>query len=154
MACAVPRSPASSGRTLRTKGWTARSSSRGGASTTWAAGARWQGRDYVASTPTGYIFTGASGTPIQPRAIDKFFAEVRERAGLDVQRFHGLRRIFTTFLDRAGVSDRVVMEMTGHKHLEMTHYYQQPMEVQQREAAARLDGLLRQLRGADITATQ
>src|SRR5262249_54972676 len=58
-----------------------------------AARARWQGPDYMASTPTGYIFTGASGTPIQPRAIDKFFAEVRERAGLDVQRFHGLRRI-------------------------------------------------------------
>jgi len=114
-----------------------------------AAGTRWRGLEYVASTPTGYIFTGASGTPIQPRAIDKFFAEVRERAGLDVQRFHGLRRIFTSFLDRAGVSDRVVMEMTGHKHLEMTHYYQQPMEVQQREAAARLDRLLRQLRGAE-----
>jgi hypothetical protein len=41
------------------------------------------------------------------------------------------------------------MEMTGHKHLDMTHYCQQPMEVQQREAAARLDGLLRQLRGAE-----
>src|SRR5205085_2656829 len=57
------------------------------------AGTRGHGPEYVASTPTGYIFTGASGTPIQPRAIDKFFAEVRERAGLDVQRFHGLRRI-------------------------------------------------------------
>ena len=76
------------------------------------------------------------------------------QAALDVQRFHGLRRIFTTFLDRAGHSDRVVMEMTAHKHLDMTHYYLQPMEVQQREAAARLDGLLRQLRaGIDSALT-
>jgi integrase len=112
-----------------------------------AAGTRWQGVEYVPGEPTGYIFTGATGTAIQPRAINDYFAEVRERAGLDVQRFHGLRRIFTTLLDRAGVSDRVVMEMTGHKHLDMTHYYMQPMEVQQAEAAQRLDGLLRELRG-------
>lgn len=82
------------------------------------------------------------------RAIDRYFADVRERAGLDVRRFHGLRRAFTTLLDRGGVSGRVVQDLAGHKDELMTDYYQQPMESQKREAASVMDAQLRALRGA------
>jgi integrase len=112
------------------------------------AGPAWQGPDYLLSAPSGYIFTTDDGAPISVDSISRYFASVRQRAGLDIDRFHGLRRAFTTLLDQAGVSDRVTMELAGHKRLGMTHYYQQPMETQKRAAAQALDGLLRQLAGS------
>jgi glutathione S-transferase len=67
------------------------------------------------------------------------------RAGLDQRRLHGLRRVFTTLLDAAGVSERVTMKAAGHKTPAMTRYYQDPMESQLAEAAERLDGQLRRV---------
>jgi hypothetical protein len=43
------------------------------------------------------------------RSVDKHFAEIRDRAGLDQRRLHALRRVFTTLMDAAGVSERVTM---------------------------------------------
>jgi hypothetical protein len=37
------------------------------------------------------------------------------------------------------------MEMVGHADLDMTHYYQDPMASQKRDAAQALDGELRRL---------
>ena len=88
-----------------------------------------------------------TGTPTRVRAIDQYVAEVRERASLDVRRFHGLRRAFTTLLDRGGVSRRVTMEMAGHREAAMTIYYQLPMESQHRAAASVVDQQLRALCG-------
>jgi integrase len=107
------------------------------------AGQGWRGADYQASTPIGYIFTTTLGTPIEVDTISKYFLAVRQRAGLDIDRFHGLRRAFTTLLDQAGVSDRVAMEMAGHKDVSMTHYYNTPIESAKRDAAMALDGVLR-----------
>ena len=55
------------------------------------AGTQWKGPDYTDSQPTGFIFTGATGTVLQPRKADMYFASVRTRAGLDAHKFHGLR---------------------------------------------------------------
>ena len=65
--------------------------------------------------------------------------------GLDVNRFHALRRAFTTLLDAVGASQRVGMQMAGHRTPEMFHYYQDPMESQQRQVAKDLDRKLREL---------
>jgi integrase len=109
------------------------------------AGPAWQGPDYQANTPTGYIFTMKNGVPISVDKFTRYFASVRQRAGLDIDRFHALRRVFTTLMIEAGVADRVTMDQAGHKRLEMTHYYQQPMETQKRAAAQALDAVLRRL---------
>jgi integrase len=96
-----------------------------------------------------YIFTHpTTGTPLNPRSADKVFARIRDKAGLDQRRLHALRRVFTTLLDRGGVSSRVVQELAGHRVVQMTEYYQQPMESQKSAAATVLDEQLRALRGA------
>jgi integrase len=84
------------------------------------AGEQWKGPNYAESTPTGFIFTGATGAVLQPRKADLYFADVRTRAGLDSHRFHGLRHDFASLLLAAGVPDRVVMEMMGHSNITMT----------------------------------
>lgn len=118
-----------------------------------AAGAYWRGErsepDISPAAPSGFIFTNPiSGTPLNPRGADKVFARIRDAAGLDQRRLHALRRVFTTLLDRGGVSTRVVQELAGHKVVQMTEYYQQPMESQKSAAATVLDEQLRALRGA------
>jgi integrase len=113
-----------------------------------AAGAHWRGLDNLPAAPSGFIFTNpTSGTPLNPRGADKVFARIRDATGLDQRRLHALRRVFTTLLDRGGVSTRVVQELAGHKVVQMTEYYQQPMESQKSAAATALDEQLRALRG-------
>ena len=52
---------------------------------------------------------------------------------------------FTTLLDAVGTSQRVGMQMAGHRTPEMFRYYQDPLESQQRQAAQDLDRKLREL---------
>jgi integrase len=107
---------------------------------------RWTGPAFTGPEPFGYVFTSpTTGAAIQVRHIDRYFATVRDRAGLDIDRFHALRRAFTTLLDAVGASQRVGMQMAGHRTPEMFRYYQDPMESQQRGAAEDLDGKLREL---------
>jgi integrase len=108
-------------------------------------GPRWKGEDYDAAQPSGYLFTTPIGTPLEVDKISEYMASVRESAGLDIQRFHGLRRVFTTLLSAAGVHNRVTMELAGHASRTQTDYYQQPMESQMRDAAQALDQKLRDI---------
>jgi len=110
-----------------------------------AAGPAWRGADYHARGRTGFIFTSSIGTPIEPDKISKYFTEIRERAELDINRFHALRRALSTLLDKAGVSDRVSMQILGHANVEMTHYYNTPMDSQLAAAAQAVNGELQRL---------
>jgi integrase len=118
------------------------------------AGTAWKGADYDPQRPSGYVFTASNGTPLDVDAISGFMTEVRERAGLDIERFHALRRVFTTLMNKAGVPDRVTMEQAGHKRLDMTHYYKDPMASQKREGAQLLDVELQRLYDAAMTSEQ
>jgi integrase len=112
----------------------------------WAdAGARWKGPVLDPSQPHGFVFTSEIGTPLEVDKISDFMANVRDSACLDIQRFHALRRAFTTLCNKAGVPDRVTQEMVGHADLEMTRYYQDPMVSQMQEAAQLVDAELRRL---------
>jgi len=42
---------------------------------------------------------------MNPRSADKAFAAIRDRAGLDIERFHALRHAFTTLLRASGTRD-------------------------------------------------
>jgi integrase len=71
---------------------------------------KWRGQDYQPDTRTGFIFTNPSdGKPMNPRSADKHFAAIRDRADLDVDRFHALRHAFTTLL-RSSVCGHVAAE--------------------------------------------
>lgn len=64
-------------------------------------------------------------------------------------RFHDLRHSFASYLVRLGVHPRVVMEAMGHSQIALTmNTYAHVMSEQQKEAATKLDGLLRSARAA------
>jgi len=109
------------------------------------AGDRWKGEDYDPAHPSGYVFTTPIGTPIDVDDISEYLNEVRERAGLDIQRFHALRRVFATLLRATGAPDKVIMELGGWADVEMVHYYEDPMASHKREAAMAYDAYLRTL---------
>ncbi len=115
------------------------------------AGKRWRGADYVESARTGFVFTGATGTVLQPRKADLYFAGVRSRAGMDSHRFHALRHDFASLLLAAGVADRVVMEMMGHSNIAMTaNRYQHVPDELQHLAADRLDDVFAAIQRAQF----
>ena len=117
-----------------------------------AAGERWKGADYRDGKATGFVFTSAVGTVLEPRKVDAYFASVRERAGLDAHTFHGLRHDFAGLLLAAGVPGRVVMEMMGHADYSITaNRYQHVPDELQRLAADRIDALLGGLDGGAAT---
>jgi integrase len=113
------------------------------------AGDPWRGPNYTDAIPTGFIFTGATGTVLQPRRADAYFANLRARAGMDSHRCHGLRHDFASLLLAAGVADRVIMEMMGGSNMSMTaNCYQHVPDDLQRLAADRLDDLLAAVRSS------
>jgi integrase len=94
--------------------------------------------------PTAYVFTTSIGTPLEARNVVRSFKAVLEKAGLRNVRFHDLRHSTATLLLVQGVASRVVMEILGHSQISTTtNTYQHVVPELQREAAARIDALLR-----------
>jgi integrase len=58
-------------------------------------------------------------------------------------RFHDLRHACATLMLAQGEYPRVVMETLGHSQLSMTMKYSHVMPALQRDAAARMDALIR-----------
>ena len=105
------------------------------------AGSRWR--------ETGYVFTTSIGTPLEARNVVRSFKAILARPGLPGVRFHDLRHSCATLLLVQGVSPRVVMEILGHSQISLTmNTYSHVVPELQREAAARLDALLRQRSGS------
>jgi integrase len=71
-----------------------------------AAGPLWQ--------RTGYVFTQADGTPIDPESVSKDFCGVVRRTGLPHLTLHGLRHAHATLALTAGVNPKIVSERLGH----------------------------------------
>ncbi len=69
---------------------------------------------------SGLVFT-YRGEPI--KCIKKGFGSACERAGIEDFRFHDLRHTFASRLVQAGVPLYEVMNLTGHKSLEMVQRY-------------------------------
>src|SRR5262249_27830641 len=100
------------------------------------AGSRWQSSELV--------FTTSIGTPIEPRNATRSFKRLIQRSGLPDMRFHDLRHSFATLLLMQGAAPRVVMEMLGHSQISLTmNTYSHVIPAMQRDAAAKLDSLLR-----------
>ncbi|MFB7100420.1 tyrosine-type recombinase/integrase [Streptomyces hydrogenans] len=103
------------------------------------AGERWE--------EGGYVFTTASGRPVEPRNVYRSFTRVAASAGLRVIRLHDARHGTATLLTAAGVPPRVVMEILGHSQISITmDVYTHVVQDTQREAISHMDRLLKRKR--------
>jgi integrase len=71
-------------------------------------------------TDTGHVFTTATGTPLDPRNVNRWWSAVCERAGVGHHRFHAARHTAATLLLDQGVPLEVVSAVLGHAGLAIT----------------------------------
>ena len=88
------------------------------------------------------VFCWAIGTPYDAGNLGKHFKTMLERAQLADRRWHDLRHTAATLMLTAGVPERVIMEILGHSHLDVTRLYSHVLPPTRREAVARVDALL------------
>ncbi|MFD8386483.1 tyrosine-type recombinase/integrase [Streptomyces sp. NPDC059679] len=69
---------------------------------------------------TGYVFTTAVGSPMDPRNLNRHWYATRKRTGLDGYRFHDLRHSFVSLLLDLGAAPHIVREIAGHSDLQVT----------------------------------
>jgi integrase len=92
----------------------------------------------------GLVFPSPIGTPMDPRHLDREFAELLRRAGLRRVRLHDLRHTCATFLLAQGVPLRVVMEILGHSGIAITSdTYTHVLPTLLADAIGTMDDLLR-----------
>ncbi|MGW6916686.1 site-specific integrase [Kitasatospora sp. NPDC054939] len=104
-----------------------------------AAGKEWAG--------SGYVFTTASGQPIEPRNLTRSFARVTAAEALPAIRLHDARHGCATLLSAAGVAPRDLMAILGHSQIAITmEVYTHVVQERQREAMSHMDRLLRRRR--------
>jgi integrase len=88
-------------------------------------------------TETGFVFTSSFGTPIDPRNLNRDFAAICQRAGLDHWHPHELRHSAASLMLASGVKLQVVSEVLGHASIRMTADVYGHILAPDREAAAR-----------------
>jgi integrase len=74
--------------------------------------------------------------------FDKAWRTALTKAGLPFRRFHDLRRTTARNLNRAGVPDRIAMQLMGHKTRAMYDRYNIVDEDDMREASAQMQAFL------------
>jgi len=95
-------------------------------------------------TNTGYVFTTATGGPLDGSNVTHDFQRALAKAGLPRMRFYDLRHGCASLLLAQGVHPRVVMETLGHSAISLTmNTYSHVSSALQREAANRIDAALR-----------
>lgn len=87
-------------------------------------------------TETGFIFTTNFGTPVDPRNLNREFAAICLRAGLDHWHPHELRHSAASLMLASGVKLQVVSEVLGHASIRMTADVYGHILAPDREAAA------------------
>ena len=87
-------------------------------------------------TETSYIFTTNFGTPVDPRNLNRDFAIICQRAGLDHWHPHELRHSAASLMLASGVKLQVVSEVLGHASIRMTADVYGHILAPDREAAA------------------
>ena len=94
----------------------------------------------------GLVFTTPAGTACEPRNIYRGWHAVCDKAGVRRCRPHDLRHTAASFLLLQGADMRTVMEQLGHTRMATTSdLYTHVLEEVKRDAATRMDGLLRDL---------
>ena len=94
-------------------------------------------------TDSGYVFTDASGMPVDPNLATRAFKKVLATAGLPKLTIHGLRHTHATILLEQGVNPKVVSESLGHASVATTmDIYSDVLPDMQEKAALAIDAAL------------
>jgi integrase len=100
----------------------------------------------IAWVDRGLVFSTPIGTPLEPRNINRAWDELCDRAGVRRLRVHDLRHASATFMLAAGVDLKVIQATLRHSRLSTTaDVYAHVLDEVQRQAADRMDGVLRNL---------
>lgn len=92
---------------------------------------------------SGLVFTTQLGTAIDPRHVNRWLAELCDRAGVRSIRPHDLRHTCASLLLAQGVPARVVMDILGHSQIAVTmDIYSHVLPAMQDDAAERMDSAL------------
>ena len=92
--------------------------------------------------PDTLVFTSQSGTPIEPRNVNRAFVALLKKAKLRRVKLHDLRHTCASLLLAEGVAPRVVMELLGHSAIAVTmNTYSHVIPALQDESAQRMDAL-------------
>jgi len=101
-----------------------------------AAGSEW--------TDSGFVFTTATGNPMDASNVVTRFHDSLTRAGLPSMRFHSLRHSCAMFLRSQGADLHAVKEALRHSQISVTsNFYGDLATEARRETAARMDGAFR-----------
>ena len=107
-------------------------------------GGAWQDHDAV--------FDRGDGQPCAARTVQTACKRLAVKAGVPALRFHDLRHTGATLLIAAGVPAKVVAERLGHASVAITlDLYAHVQEGMQRDAADRIEGVLRSARDQTVT---
>jgi integrase len=94
-------------------------------------------------TNSGYIFTSAVGTPIEPRNLNREFKTICHDAGLGDWHPHELRHSAASLMLAQGVKLQVVSQVLGHASIRMTaDVYGHILDPDREDAAKAMVGIL------------
>jgi len=88
------------------------------------------------------VFTKPDGNPVPKWYMERLFKKACVETEVGPYRFHDLRHTFNTNMLKAGVSQTVIMKLTGHKTNAMFLRYSHLDREQGEAAMTKLDGLL------------
>ncbi|MDK2881930.1 MAG: hypothetical protein PWP58_266 [Bacillota bacterium] len=96
------------------------------------------------------VFANELGQPLDPRSFNRWFYEIRNKAGLpkDVN-LHALRHTYATRLLERGVSLKVIQRLMGHSKFDVTaDIYSHVAPELERQAVAILDDLFKKAKAS------
>ncbi len=95
----------------------------------------------------GLVFTTNLGTALEPRNVSRSWSTLCDRAGVRKVRLHDLRHSAASFMLAAGVDLKMIQTTLRHSRLATTaDIYAHVLDEVQRQAAERMDVVLRELR--------
>ena len=86
-------------------------------------------RDIVSFANEGLIFKSASGTPLDPKNINRSLDRYYGRIGIPHKKFHAYRATFITNLCRKGVPIQIVSKLAGHENINVTAKYYAAVDI-------------------------
>ena len=93
---------------------------------------------YGSCDPDAYFLTGKKDRFIEPRLMERKFAQLLEEAGVGRIRFHGMRHGFSTLCIEARIDPKSVSDMMGHSSPAITlALYSHPSMKHKKESLAR-----------------
>lgn len=93
-------------------------------------------------TETGYVFTTATGNPLNPRSDYTEWKRLLVRAGVPERRLHHALHTAATVLLLLQIPDRTVMAIMGWSNTAMAARYQHVVAAIRRDVADSVGGLL------------